>query len=332
MVFIYFLLAAAVTVFAAIKLSQYADVISEKSAMGGMMVGTLLLAGATSLPEISTSFSAAAIGNADIAVGNMIGSNLFNLFILAGFDLLLNRRRMLERASKDHTYSSLLGIFLTVLLLLALWLRTDITFLGIGLDSLAIGITYIVGMLIINKLPNLDTIDMDDEPVDAKAPKNPSAHLSPKHAGIRFAIVALVIMAAGTALSITGDEIAVVTGIGSSFVGSFLVAAATSLPEAISVFVALRLSNVNMAVGAVLGSNIFNMVILALSDPIYVEGSILAEVSGANFIIATAVLIMSVLVMFSLYRPKTTSTWAYSLPSILVIIIYFVASYLNFTY
>ncbi|MFP3513746.1 sodium:calcium antiporter, partial [Peribacillus sp. SIMBA_075] len=88
-----FLLAAAVTVFAAIKLSQYADVISEKSAMGGMMVGTLLLAGATSLPEISTSFSAAAIGNADIAVGNMIGSNLFNLFILAGFDLLLNRRR-----------------------------------------------------------------------------------------------------------------------------------------------------------------------------------------------------------------------------------------------
>ncbi|MFP3423079.1 sodium:calcium antiporter, partial [Bacillus sp. SIMBA_161] len=76
---------------------------------------------------------------ADCDVGNMIGSNLFNLFILAGFDLLLNRRRMLERASKDHTYSSLLGIFLTVLLLLALWLRTDVTFLGIGLDSLAIG-------------------------------------------------------------------------------------------------------------------------------------------------------------------------------------------------
>ncbi|MGM0898766.1 MAG: sodium:calcium antiporter [Bacillota bacterium] len=332
MVFIYFLLAAAVTVFAAIKLSQYADVISEKSAMGGMMVGTLLLAGATSLPEISTSFSAAAIGNADIAVGNMIGSNLFNLFILAGFDLLLNRKRMLERASKDHTYSSLLGIFLTVLLLLALWLRTDVTFLGIGLDALAIGIAYVIGMVVINKLPNLDTIELDEEPVDAKAPKNPSAHLSPKHAGIRFVIFALIIMAAGTALSITGDEIAVVTGIGSSFVGSFLVAAATSLPEAISVFVALRLSNVNMAVGAILGSNIFNMVILALSDPIYLEGSILAEVSGANAIIATAVLIMSVLMMFSLFRGKTRSTLVYSLPSILVVALYFIASYLNFTY
>lgn len=120
MVFVIFILAAALTVFASIKLSQYADVISSKTAMGGMMVGTLLLAGATSLPEVSTSFSAAAIGNADIAVGNMIGSNLFNLFILAGFDFLLRRRRILERASRNNIYTSLLGILLTVLVIMAL--------------------------------------------------------------------------------------------------------------------------------------------------------------------------------------------------------------------
>ncbi|EMF48235.1 cation antiporter (Na+/Ca2+) [Planococcus halocryophilus Or1] len=111
MVFVIFILAAALTVFASIKLSQYADVISSKTAMGGMMVGTLLLAGATSLPEVSTSFSAAAIGNADIAVGNMIGSNLFNLFILAGFDFLLRRRQILNRASRNNIYTALLGVF-----------------------------------------------------------------------------------------------------------------------------------------------------------------------------------------------------------------------------
>ncbi len=330
--FIYFLLAAAVTVFAAIKLSQYADVISEKSSMGGMLVGTLLLAGATSLPEISTSFSAAAIGNADIAVGNMVGSNLFNLFILASFDLLLNKRRLLERASRDHVYSSMLGIFLTVLLMIALWIRTDITVFGIGVDALIIGLSYVVGMLIINKLPKQGVAPLENAQKNTAAPVNPSGHLSAKQAGIRFALFALIIMAAGTALSITGDEIAVVTGIGSSFVGSFLVAAATSLPEAISVFVALRLSNVNMAVGAVLGSNIFNMVILALSDPVYTEGAILSQVSGANLIMATAVLAMSTLVMFSLFRGKTTSTLIYSVPSFIVLMLYFVASYLNFTY
>lgn len=132
MVFVYFLIAGIITVYASIKLSEYADVISEKTAMGGMMVGTLLLAGATSLPEVSTSFSAAAIGNADIAVGNMIGSNLFNLFILAGFDFLLRKRRILDRASRDNIYTALLGILLTVLVMLALWLRIDTQILASG--------------------------------------------------------------------------------------------------------------------------------------------------------------------------------------------------------
>ena len=331
MVFVIFVLAAALTVFASIKLSQYADVISSKTAMGGMMVGTLLLAGATSLPEVSTSFSAAAIGNADIAVGNMIGSNLFNLFILAGFDFLLRRRRILNRASRDNIYTSLLGILLTILVILSLWLRLDTQILGVGLDALIIAITYIVGMVAINKLPTLDPeaeaiVESEEEP------ENPSASLSPKAAIVRFIVAALVILAAGTALSITGDQIAIITGIGSSFIGSFLIAAATSLPEAISVFVALRLSNVNMAVGAILGSNIFNMIILALSDPVYTAGPIMLDVSGANMIIAVGVLIMSLLALYSLYRKKSASVFSYALPSAIILIVYFAASYLNFTY
>lgn len=329
MVFVYFLLAGIVTVYASIKLSEYADVISEKTAMGGMMVGTLLLAGATSLPEVSTSFSAAAIGNADIAVGNMIGSNLFNLFILAGFDFLLRKRRILDRASRDNIYTSLLGILLTVLVMMALWLRLDIQVLGVGLDALIIAITYIIGMVVINKLPSLDPAV---EAVTEEEPDNPSANLSPKGAIIGFIIAALIILGAGTALSITGDQIAVITGIGSSFIGSFLIAAATSLPEAIAVFVALRLNNVNMAVGAILGSNIFNMIILALSDPVYTAGPIMSEVSGATMIIATGVLIMSLLALYSLVRRNSATTFTYAVPPFIIIVVYFVASYMNFTY
>ncbi len=331
MVFVIFILAAALTVFASIKLSQYADVISSKTAMGGMMVGTLLLAGATSLPEVSTSFSAAAIGNADIAVGNMIGSNLFNLFILAGFDFLLRGRRILNRASRNNIYTALLGTLLTVLVILALWLRLDTQILGVGLDALIIAVTYIIGMIAINKLPSLDP-EAEEVAESEEEPDNPSASLSSKAAIFRFVIAALVILAAGTALSITGDEIAFITGIGSSFIGSFLIAAATSLPEAISVFVALRLSNVNMAVGAILGSNIFNMIILALSDPVYTSGTIISGVSGANMIIAVGVLIMSLLALFGLYRKESASTWSYALPSVIILIVYFAASYLNFTY
>jgi cation:H+ antiporter len=328
--FVYFILAAIVTVLTAVKLSQYADVISEKTAMGGMMVGTLLLAGATSLPEISTSFSAAAIGNADIAVGNMIGSNLFNLFILAAFDFLLRRRRILERAEKDHIYTSLLGLLLTVLVILALWLRFDASVLGIGLDAWIIAITYVLGMLAINKLPKPETDGKPASEEDESA--NPSASLSAKAAISRFIIAAVIILGAGTALSVTGDQIAVITGIGSSFIGSFLIAATTSLPEAISIFIALRLGNVNMAVGAALGSNVFNMIILALSDPVYTAGPILSAVSNSHLIIASGVLLMSLLGLFSLTQKKTLSDFKYALPSLVAIAIYFIATYLNFTY
>lgn len=331
MVFVIFILAAILTVYASIKLSEYADVISEKTAMGGMMVGTLLLAGATSLPEVSTSFSAAAIGNADIAVGNMVGSNLFNLFILGTFDFLLRKRRILDRASRDNIYTALLGLLLTVLVILALWLRLDVQVLGIGLDALIIAGAYVVGMVVINKLPTLDPAAEAAAEAEEE-PDNPSSTLSPKGAIIRFIIAALVILGAGTALSISGDEIAIITGIGSSFIGSFLIAAATSLPEAISVFVALRLSNVNMAVGAILGSNIFNMIILALSDPVYTEGTIIGNVSGASMVIAVGVLVMSLLALYSLIRKNSATVMTYALPSAIIIVVYFIASYMNFTY
>ena len=331
MVFVIFILAAILTVYASIKLSEYADVISEKTAMGGMMVGTLLLAGATSLPEVSTSFSAAAIGNADIAVGNMVGSNLFNLFILGTFDFILRKRRILDRASRDNIYTALLGLLLTVLVIMALWLRIDIQVLGVGLDALIIAVAYIIGMVVINKLPTLDPAAEAAAEAEEE-PDNPSATLSPKAAIVRFIIAALVILAAGTALSITGDEIAIITGIGSSFIGSFLIAAATSLPEAISVFVALRLSNVNMAVGAILGSNIFSMIILALSDPVYTEGTIIGNVSGASMVIALGVLVMSLLALYSLIRKNSATVMTYALPSAIIIVVYFIASYLNFTY
>ncbi|PKH08883.1 MULTISPECIES: sodium:calcium antiporter [Planomicrobium] len=332
MVFVYFIIAGIITVYASIKMSEYADVISEKTAMGGMMVGTLLLAGATSLPEVSTSFSAAAIGNADIAVGNMIGSNLFNLFILAAFDFLLRRRRILDRASRNNIYTSLLGILLTILVMMALWLRIETQIFGVGLDALIIAVTYIVGMFAINKLPSLDPV-AEEAAEEEEEPNNPSAGLSPKGAIVRFIIAAIVILGAGTALSITGDQIAIITGIGSSFIGSFLIAAATSLPEAISVFIALRLNNVNMAVGAILGSNIFNMIILALSDPVYRDGNLIAAATpGATMIIATGVLIMSFLALYSLIRRNSATVMTYALPSLIIVIVYFVASYMNFTY
>ncbi|GAA0430445.1 sodium:calcium antiporter [Lentibacillus halophilus] len=329
MVFVWFVSAAVLTVFTARKLSLYADVISEKTAMGGMVVGTILLAGATSLPEVTTSFSAVMIDNIDIAIGNMLGSNLFNVFILGALDFYYRKRRLFHLASSNHKYTASLGFVLMMLVTLALLVRMDYAIVGIGLDSLLIAAVYIVGMAIIRKLPapslsHEETADVEETDGDRES-------ISVGHAFAGFTVSALIILGTGTLLSITGDDIAVITGLGSSFVGSFLIAATTSLPEGVSVLAALRLKNVNLAVGAILGSNMLNMLILALSDVVYRQGSLLADGSGSHALSAIGGMFLVFVVIWSFMRKQSPSILVYSIPSLVIIVGYFLVQYMIFT-
>ncbi|GAE35459.1 sodium:calcium antiporter [Halalkalibacter akibai] len=325
MVFIGFIFAALLTVFAAIKLSTYADTIGEKTSLGGMVVGTIFLAGATSLPEVTTSVSAIVLDSPDIAVGNVFGSNMFNLLIIASFDLYFRKQQIFKNAERSHIYTASIGLILAIVAILALSLKTPYSFLGIGVDIWILMVIYIVGMMFISYLSKKNP----QQPVTEPEEYNMSA-ISLKRAIVGFIIAAIVIMGAGTLLTVTGDQIAVITGLGASFVGSFLIAATTSLPEAISVLVALQLRNYNLAIGSILGSNLFNILILGASDVFYRKGSIISAVSDVHQITAAAVGILSVVILYSLVRKPRESAFRYALPSLILVILYFISSYLIF--
>nr|WP_078556880.1 sodium:calcium antiporter [Bacillus alkalicellulosilyticus] len=329
MVFLLFFLAAVVTVITAIKLSTYADALSEKTKLGGMLVGTILLAGATSLPEVTTSVSAVILDTPDIAIGNVLGSNMFNLLILASFDLYYRKRQILKDAAKEHFYTASLGLLLAATALLALTVKIDIEILNIGLDTFSILLIYIIGMYTITRISKNEPRVIPVPEVEDNTKLNTSA-ITLRRAIVGFAVSAVVIMIVGTVLTFTGDRIAVITGLGASFVGSFLIAATTSLPEAVSVLIAIQLRNYNLAIGSLLGSNLFNMIILAGTDVIYRQGPILSFVSPAHQITAGAVSILSVIVLFSLIRKRYGSPFTYAIPSILLILVYFISSYLIF--
>ncbi|WP_368503791.1 sodium:calcium antiporter [Alkalihalophilus sp. As8PL] len=330
MVFVWFILAAIVTVISAIKLSTYADTIGEKSSLGGMVVGTIFLAGATSLPEVTTSVSAIVLDNPDIAVGNVFGSNMFNLLIIACFDLYFRKQQIFRHAHHSHFYTASLGLLLAIVALLALTIRIDITFLGIGVDMWILLTVYGAGVWYISILSKKQTSKPSEPAEEVEESKHDFSAISLKTAIIGFIIAAIVIMGAGTLLTVSGDKIAVVTGLGSSFVGSFLIAATTSLPEAVSVLVALQLRNYNLAIGSILGSNLFNILILGASDIFYQKGSIIASISSVHQITAAGVGILCVVVLYSLVRKPIESTFRYALPSIVLIALYFVSSYLIF--
>lgn len=325
MLFIIFFIIAAVTVITATKLSKYADVISKKTAVGGMLIGSMLLAGATSLPEITTSYTSIVLENPDLAVGNILGSNSFNLIILAFLDLYFRKDQLFERIWNQHRYTAGIGFSLMFIILFSLQSKFMFIILGVGVDTFIIIATYIIAMTVISRLKQ--TPKNNQVTQGRQVPLPP---LTAKQAMKRFIVAALIILVSGTLLTITGDRIAIVTGLGASFVGSFLLAASTSLPEAVACFVACKLRNFNLAVGSILGSNLFNILILCVTDIFYRTGPLLVDVDPVHELTASLVILLYVITFYSLIRTKAKTVYRYSAPSIIIFLVYIVTSYYIF--
>ncbi|PYZ93513.1 cation transporter [Salipaludibacillus keqinensis] len=329
MMYLIFVIAAVVTVLAAIKLSTYADVIAERSSLGGMMVGTLLLAGATSLPEVTTSLTAIVVNNPDIAVSNVLGSNLFNLFILAAMDIYYRRKRIFVHVGLDHIKTGFISFGLTGIVFIAILSPSGYHFMNIGLEMYLLVIFYLVSMKLLLQKPSLE---MSEEVAATSEPAYHTRAISLKRAKIGFGLASLIIFIAGSMLTITGDAIAISSGLGSSFVGTFLIAGATSLPEAVTVIVAIQLANYQLAVGNIVGSNLFNLMILALSDLFFRSGPILSVVHPVTLISVSAVLLLNCLVIGVMILSQTERfrSKLYPVPSTVVIAFYLVCSYMIF--
>jgi cation:H+ antiporter len=117
-------------------------------------------------------------------------------------------------------------------------------------------------------------------------------HIRPIYAYLRFAGLAVAIVVLGVWLASLGDQVASVTGLGQSFVGALLLAAATSLPELVASVTAIRLNAVDLAVSNIFGSNIFNLAILGIYDLTYLHGNLLTNINHSVHLLTAIVAIM----------------------------------------
>ncbi|PKR77634.1 cation transporter [Halalkalibacillus sediminis] len=311
-----FVVSGIVSALAAVQLSKHADTISRLTNIGGVLAGTILLATATSLPELTTTISASLIGNADIAVGNGFGSVLFNIFMLFLLDIYFRNKRLFLNVSHSHIYTGVIGLLLCGVSAVSLALNLSLSFSIIGLTSIAIALIYTFGMWFISKVHK--TPEDEDE---QHFSENPSVRHSIKY----FILYGIVILVFGSALSISGDAISQNTAISASAVGSILVAFATSIPDALGVFTALKLGNVNLAIGAILGSNVFNILVIAIGDIFYFDGNIWGGTSSDLVYVAIAGFILTALVMIIIKRDHARNSFTYVLPSLAAIITYLIA-------
>lgn len=303
-----FMLSAAVIAVAGSALTRYADAIADLTGLGRLLAGSIFLAVATSLPELSVDMSAVRMGAADIAVGDLLGSSLFNLLILALLDCAyVPRWRMLSPVSAAHALSATQSIALTALAGIGIFLGPQlagVTLGGVGPAVLTILLAYALGVRVVFLDQRIAATQKEGDGSDAAIVAVPAGAMPLKKAVFSYFIAAGLICAAGPFLAVSAGRIAALSGMGNSFVGTTFVALCTSLPELVASLAAVRMGAPDLALGNIFGSNVFNMVLLVPLDLAY-PGSLLAAVAPVHALTCLAtILVTTVAVMGQLYRAE----------------------------
>lgn len=297
-IIVQFLFSALTIVIAGIFLARAASSIAELTKIGRLLAGSILLAGATSLPELLVSASAIRKGMPDLAVGDLIGACLMNLLVLAIADIFhRSPHKMLSRSGAQHALSASISINMLVIAAIAIFLGPYLMTLGageIGLGPITIGLAYILGLRLV----------YFDQKATTPTPSAANRKRALTHAFSTYLFSALMIFVAAPFLAEAAGKIADLSGLGTSFVGTTLLAICTSLPETVSTIAAVRMGAFDLAVGNIFGSNSFNMLLFIPLDLIH-EGNLLGAVSRTHiFTILAVILATTVAVMGQLYHEE----------------------------
>lgn len=316
--------ATLIILFAGTALTRQADILADKTGLGEALVGAVFLGGVTSISGIITSIVAASNNHPQLAISNAIGGIAVQTVFLSLADISYSK------ANLEHASASLANLLQGVLLmgLLALIIlgmaSPNFTIFQIHPLSYLVILAYLVGTKIIARAkehplwgPKWTFSTVKDVPDKAHLPKTTLSSLV-----LKFALLSMLVGAAGYAIARSGIIIASETALSASFVGTLFTAVATSFPELIVSLAAVKQRALTLAVGNIIGGNSFDVLFVAFSDIAYQEGSILHAITNEqSFIIALTMLMISILVMGMLYRQRSGIA-NIGLESALIILLY----------
>jgi len=294
-------------VIAGSRLSKYADNIAEKTGLGRVWIGLVLLAALTSLPELATGISSVTfIGKPDLTIGNLFGANLTNLMIIAIIDIVYTRGPVLHYLGTGLVLATVLSMLLIAAAATFLYIAQNLAIIAlfgrVSIFSVILFGLYFLAQYMVLRFQSAKNGGTDNNkavPVDGQT-------TSLKKTILFFTMAGLVTVAAGIWLASIGSQITEVTGLEASFVGTVFLAICTSAPEMVVSISAARLGALDMAIGNVLGSNLFNMgVIIFIDDIFYAAGPIFNGADTAHIITALFALLMCTIVIIGIvFRPR----------------------------
>jgi len=280
-----FAIASIVIFFAGRYLSDLADETAEITGLSKGFIGALILGLITSLPELVGTVTAVVYNsNPDLGVGNIFGSNLYNIAIISGAILIYSKKSGMYKWTWGANFSAYLSISLSAFMVMLIGMNKSNSQVDTIFWDVLILCFYAVGMWMYSR--------QDQEVLDQDASDIPVPDRSLKANILLIVITGSIVVVAGVVLAGACDEIAGKTNMSSTFVGSLLMAAATSLPELVVTMRLLKIGNIGMATGNIFGSNLMNLTIVAIADLIYGQ-NVYETITSSQLVTLGAGMLMS---------------------------------------
>jgi len=321
-----FLVLTALIVYAGINLARYGDYIAAHTKLGRIWVGVLLLAVATSLPELINGISASLRSLPDIAIGNVLGACVLNLLQIAIIDIYYRPSPVLNRADKGHLISAGFGVFTLFIVgysLVAAKLGFSLNLLNIGIYTPIIIISYLLAIRYVFIFEQKKVAREIKEVAKPMKIKLSTAYSI-------FALFALMIIIAGAFLPAVGAQIAKLSGWNQSFVGTLFIAISTSLPELSVSISAIAIGAIDLALGNILGSNLFNVFVIAIDDFFFTGQAILSAASSTNLLTVMAAIAMYSVVMINIVHESRVKKLRVTSTVVSLLAIFLLNTYLVF--
>lgn len=334
LIWLKFVICAIIIFFAGKRVAKYGDIIAEKTGLGGLWIGLVLVAICTSLPEIFTGIGSIVFVDApDLTIGNLFGANSYNLLNIALLDFLHKGSPLLSTLSRGQLLTASLSLIPLLIAMSGIFLSSTLPSIGvfhISIYSILIIVVYLVATRIIFKFEkeqtNLLKESQDEQEIVYKYENFPL-----KKAFLFYGISAAIIVFAGIWLAYLGDELASSLGWQRNFIGSLLIGLVTTLPEITVSASALYLGAKELAVANMLGSNLFNMSIIFIDDLFYKKTYIFPVISPKHLLVGFSVIFMTAIVITGIVlKPKDKKILGLSYYSLALILVFLLTAYINF--
>lgn len=305
------------------RLARVVDDLADRTGLGEAIAGAVMMGAATSLSGIVLSVTAALRERPELAVSNALGGIAVQTVFLAVADLTY------RRANLEHAAASVANLAQCALLVglmgvvLVGTYSPEVTVLGVHPATPLLLAAYLSGLVLvrsIHALPMWSPARTRETRVDR--PKSAAEAPALSRLTVEFLLLALVLGVAGWLTEGAANNIGRATGLSQTAVGVLLASVATSLPELVTTVAAVRRRALQLAVGGIIGGNVFDCLFVAASDVGYRGGSIYHAIPDRTLLWVALVIVMTVVLLLGLIRRQRSGLANIGFESVTLPLIY----------